>query len=59
MKTRTSICELCEFNDRFYFLDAKIMQVQPFATSVFHKSAFTGVFANFDNFVYENDKLSE
>ena len=38
-------------NSNFSFLDVKICRDNKFATSVFRKPTFSGVFTNFDSFI--------
>ena len=46
-----------EQNNRFSFLDVKITRgSNGFSTSVFRKAMFSGVFTNFDSFIFESYK---
>ena len=48
-----------EQNNRFSFLDVKIThESNGFSTSVFRKATFSGVFINFDSFIFESYKTS-
>ena len=48
-----------EQNNRFSFLDVKITRgSNGFSTSVFHKTTFSGVFMNFDRFIFESYKTN-
>ena len=46
-----------EQNNSFSFLDVKITRgSNGFSTSVFRKATFSGVFTNFDSFIFESYK---
>ena len=46
-----------EQNNSFSFLDVKITRgINRFSTSVFRKATFSGVFTNFDSFIFESYK---
>ena len=48
-----------EQNNSFSFLDVKITRGSDgFSTSVFHKATFSGVFTNFDSFIFESYKTN-
>ena len=48
-----------EQNYIFPFLDVKIIRGSSrFSTSVFHKATFSGVFTNFDSFIFESYKTN-
>ena len=47
-----------EDSNNFSFLDAKITwQNKPFATSIFRKATFSGVFTNYNSFLSDTDKI--
>ena len=48
-----------EYNNSFSFLDVKITRENNgFSTSVFRKATFSGVFTNFDSFIFESYKTN-
>ena len=60
MKTRHKNLK-CTFdveqNNSFLFLDVKIARGNKgFSTSVFRKATFSGVFTNFESFIFESHK---
>ena len=48
-----------EDSNNFSFLDVKIThKSKRFVTSIFHKATFSGVFTNYDSFVFDTCKIS-